>query len=474
MERSIPDQTKDASASRVVPNAADRRDGSGSVDLVLPALSLATLGVVLIMSLLGATLVRQYNSMQMRSFAESGSVYVEGFLAPHVHQFFATGTFNDSARADLTRLMRWLPAENHFEALKIWNRSGELLFSTLDPKLAEIHESVPLDAVLRGEIVAEIGLPDANDGDPAPIPRPFIEIYSPIYDPTDETIVAIGEIYRDATDMLRDRAAIERAIWTSIGAATFGLIAMLLLVGSQRRKLARQLLAQRKSAAENNALRSAADKARLDASHSNEQLLNHVGAELHDGPIQTLSLLMLVADNAGQGSAPAPKALVEKAMAEMRAISSGLILPELEGLTLAETILLAIDRHENLTGTRVERELGALPSDISHPVKVCAYRLVQEGLNNAFRHAGGLSQQVEARQLSGAIVIVVRDGGPGHPLPLAHRTDRAGLGLQGIRNRLEVHGGHLEVHFGQASGTELRATLPLHPAGNEPPASDQR
>jgi signal transduction histidine kinase len=250
---------------------------------------------------------------------------------------------------------------------------------------------------------------------------------------------------------------------------------MLLLVGAQRRRLARQLLAQRRIAVENKALRSAADKARLEASHANEQLLNHVGAELHDGPIQTLSLAMLLADGTGQGPAPSSKALVAQAMAEMRAISSGLILPELEGLTLAETILLAIDRHENLTGTRVERAVGALPADISHPLKVCAYRLVQEGLNNAFRHAGGLGQQVAAQALSETILIEVRDRGIGHPLPLASRKDLSGLGLQGIRHRLAAHGGHLDLHVDPNSGTALRAMLPAHPhmtAG--PPASDQR
>ena len=285
--------------------------------------------------------------------------------------------------------------------------------------------------------------------------------------------MAIGEIYQDATAMLLERARIERAIWSAIGIATAGLVGMLLLVGSQRRRLARQLAAQRRIAAKNDALRSAAGKARFDASHSNEQLLNHVGAELHDGPIQTLSLAMLVSDSAGQGPAPAPKALVAKAMAEMRAISSGLILPELDGLSLAETILLAIDRHENLTGTRVERALGALPSDMSHALKVCAYRLVQEGLNNAFRHAGGLGQKVEARQSSDDILIVIRDRGGGHPMPLASRSDRSGLGLQGIRNRLEVHGGRLEVHVDPASGSEVRATLPRHPGGTGAPVSDQ-
>lgn len=461
MTDTILDRKQEATATSLFTKAAEPAQGSGLINLVFPILSIATLGVVVIMSILGTTIVRQYNAMQMKSIAETGTVYVEGFLAPHVHHFFATGTFTDTAKDDLQKLMTRLPAKNHFDALKIWDLNGDLLFSTLDPASTEIHGDMHLDEMLRGEIVAELELPGSSESVNAPIPRPFIEIYSPIYDPTDETIVAIGEIYQDASDMLHDRRAVERTIWSSIGAATIGLVGMLLLVGSQRRRLARQLAALRKTAAENDALRAAADKARLEASQSNEQLLNLVGAELHDGPVQTLSLAMLFGDHPGQGSAPSRKDLVKKAMAELREISSGLVLPELNDLTLEETILLVVDRHENLTSTSVAASLDALPSDVSHPLKVCAYRVVQEGLNNAFRHAHGLGQQIEARKASGDVVIVVRDGGPGHTTPLDSRTDRAGLGLQGIRNRLEVFGGSLEVHFDQGGGTELRATLPI-------------
>lgn len=59
-------------------------------------------------------------------------------------------------------------------------------------------------------------------------------------------------------------------------------------------------------------------------------------------------------------------------------------------------------------------------------------------------------------------------------MPLASRSDRSGLGLQGIGNRLEVHGGRLELHVDPASGSEVRATLPRHPGGTGAPVSDQR
>ena len=178
-----------------------------------------------------------------------------------------------------------------------------------------------------------------------------------------------------------------------------------------------------RAAAQNDRLRRLANDARLQAADSNEELLARIGQDLHDGPIQLVSLLMLkVTDpsatkqsQTGSSSAPDPtiEPLTRRILTELRNISIGFVLPELEGFTPSEIIGLAVQNHEEATGTKVSSQIGDLPANLSRPVTLCLYRIAQEGLNNAFHHGKAIGQRVEVWAEGKSIVIVVSDGGPG-------------------------------------------------------------
>ena len=94
--------------------------------------------------------------------------------------------------------------------------------------------------------------------------------------------------------------------------------------------------------------------ARLEAASSNENLLARIGQDLHDGPIQLVSLLMLKltdptasrSDSIGSSRVhdSTIEPLTKRILAELRNISTGLVLPELEGLTPNEILLLAVQK----------------------------------------------------------------------------------------------------------------------------------
>ncbi len=65
------------------------------------------------------------------------------------------------------------------------------------------------------------------------------------------------------------------------------------IIANQKMTLKARLAQAQALAEQNTELRKAADRARMDATKSNEQLLNRIGADLHDGPVQLLSLLIL-------------------------------------------------------------------------------------------------------------------------------------------------------------------------------------
>jgi signal transduction histidine kinase len=104
---------------------------------------------------------------------------------------------------------------------------------------------------------------------------------------------------------------------------------------------------------------------------------------------------------------------------------------------------------------RVEGEPLPLPAGVD----LTAYRLVQEGLTNALKHARAERAQVLVRYSDGDIEVTVSDDGHG-----AGSSDGGGHGLVGMRERVAVYGGELEAGPRPEGGYRLRAKLPLAPA----------
>jgi signal transduction histidine kinase len=97
------------------------------------------------------------------------------------------------------------------------------------------------------------------------------------------------------------------------------------------------------------------------------------------------------------------------------------------------------------------------------------YRIVQEALNNATRHGGAHRAHVEIVENDSMISLTVRDDGHGFD-PLAH-TD--GFGLIGMRERVELLNGTLNVTSSPGKGTSISATFPVrHRIAADPPATE--
>jgi signal transduction histidine kinase len=101
---------------------------------------------------------------------------------------------------------------------------------------------------------------------------------------------------------------------------------------------------------------------------------------------------------------------------------------------------------------RVEGEAAQLPAGLD----LTAYRLVQEGLTNALKHARAQRAEVLLRYEPNAVEIVVTDDGCGD----TSATD-SGHGLIGMRERVSVYGGQLWAGPIEQGGFQLRARLPL-------------
>jgi two-component system, NarL family, sensor histidine kinase UhpB len=112
----------------------------------------------------------------------------------------------------------------------------------------------------------------------------------------------------------------------------------------------------------------------------------------------------------------------------------------------------------------VAEDLGGL----DEATNITLYRLVQEGLTNVARHARAAKVEIQVAQerkspeLPSEVVVSVRDDGIGDP----HSAPRAGLGLVGMRERVEALAGRFELLSSQPHGFGFVARLPLRRAGS--------
>jgi PAS domain S-box-containing protein len=100
--------------------------------------------------------------------------------------------------------------------------------------------------------------------------------------------------------------------------------------------------------------------------------------------------------------------------------------------------------------------------DLTSTARTTIYRVVQEALTNAAKHAGARAVSLVIDEVEGMLRIIIEDDGCGFdPACLQRPTKQGGLGIVGMRERLSVVGGRLEVESSAGRGTSIFATIPL-------------
>ncbi len=193
-----------------------------------------------------------------------------------------------------------------------------------------------------------------------------------------------------------------------------------------------------------------------------------VGRELHDEIGQTLTAVTIQAERAADGDpALASRALrdiadaVRDSLDEVRRIAHELRPEALDDLGLVNALIALCRRVDAQDGPRVRRELQgtlrAMPSD----VELVVYRIAQEGLTNALRHAEARSVTVSLTADAESMTLRVVDDGKGMPAELPRDT----AGVAGMRERALLVDGRLSIKSGPGQGTEVRLDVPLNREG---------
>ena len=118
-------------------------------------------------------------------------------------------------------------------------------------------------------------------------------------------------------------------------------------------------------------------------------------------------------------------------------------------------------KHVRSAGLPVQVVVQGSPVELAAGVDLSAYRIVQEALTNALKHAGPASAEVRLRYSEADLQVSVRDNGRGSAAALTQGSEGAGHGLAGMRERVSLFGGVLHAGPRRGGGYEVVATLPL-------------
>ena len=432
----------------------------------------------------GMTIVGFWTSGRIESgvthnTAAATALYFESFVAPAVQDLAKSETLPLQQRYLLDQLITDTPIAQRVVSFKLWRPGGVIVYAT---NHALIGQSFPMGAKQRlawsGQIAAALeDLEEEENRFEKAGGVPLLEIYVPIREENSGRIIAVAEFYERADQLLLDIFHAKLESWLIISAiAVAAMFTLFGIVGRASRTIDRQNLELQNQVAElqnllaqNQDLRARIERSSQRAQQVNEQQLRRLGAELHDGPAQLLGLALLRLDSIeraaaqrGNSDAATIRTAVRDALAEIRNISVGLSLPALDQLSLGEALQAAVRDHMRRTHTQVEANIAAEAIQAGHATKTAAYRLVQEALNNAQRHAAGASKHVEAYQQNGGVVIQVRDTGKGFDAATPSKSEK--LGLAGMRERIESLGGEFAIQSIIGGGTTVTAKLPLEQA----------
>ena len=194
-----------------------------------------------------------------------------------------------------------------------------------------------------------------------------------------------------------------------------------------------------------------------------------IAREIHDGLGQELAAAKMIMDgilskhsapSVRQASADASE-LVDRAIKQVRTISHLLHPPLLDEVGLVSALRWYLDGLSDRSGIDVRLEV--MPPDLSRlppDLETAIFRIIQEALTNMFRHSGAHNGSVSLEESPSRIVVTVRDDGRGiEEQVIQLRPDSVGVGIGGMRQRVNELGGSLRLANANP-GTIVEVVIP--------------
>ncbi|HET8646436.1 MAG TPA: ATP-binding protein [Vicinamibacteria bacterium] len=201
-----------------------------------------------------------------------------------------------------------------------------------------------------------------------------------------------------------------------------------------------------------------------------------IARELHDESCQTLSVLAMkldelrarLADAEAAQQVAAARALAVRTLDEVHRLIFDLRPALLDDLGLPAALRWLVARHLEPAGIAVRVEMAPLEARLPVETETAVFRAAQEVLTNVARHAEASTVLIQAGRQGGQLVIEMEDDGRGFdPASVEELAPSGrGLGLLGIRERMELLGGSAEIDSSPGEGTRIVLKVPLPPGAS--------
>jgi signal transduction histidine kinase len=153
--------------------------------------------------------------------------------------------------------------------------------------------------------------------------------------------------------------------------------------------------------------------------------------------------------------------LVQESIEECRRIQMDLRPPMLDDLGLLATLSWFTRRFQTIySGIRIEQEIHIREGELPHHLKIVAFRVIQEAMNNIAKHSHANLVRLSLQKLNGRLELVLQDNGRGFNLKKALSLEgtRRGLGITSMRERVELSEGFFSIESSKGAGTVIRAS----------------
>ncbi len=194
-----------------------------------------------------------------------------------------------------------------------------------------------------------------------------------------------------------------------------------------------------------------------------------IARELHDDTAQALTSILVRLRLLGR-STKDPVVLVNieelheltaGALDSVRRMAMDLRPAALDDLGLVPALQAYTEKYSRNWPLSVTVRVDGLRRRLPADVELVLYRVVQEALNNIAKHASASSALVSLGRRHNELTLTVEDDGVGFDLSDGPRTSGSGLGLFGMRERLALVGGDVQVQSARGKGTKITARVPL-------------
>lgn len=206
-----------------------------------------------------------------------------------------------------------------------------------------------------------------------------------------------------------------------------------------------------------------------------EEERKRIAREIHDGPAQAMANIVLRSEIAermldrqeyisAKEELSDLKGQIRSGLEEVRKIIFNLRPMALDDLGLIPTLRKYVQDFEDRTKIRIQFDVNGVETRLPSAMEVAVFRLVQEALSNVWKHAQATYVNVELTYQKQMVKIVVRDNGVGFAvdkLEAKIARGNAHFGIMGMRERVELLEGRMEIESGRNAGTKITMVIPI-------------